>query len=536
MKKSILISVFLLGAISSFAQKDEVLLTIDKKPVYASEFKRIYEKNLDQISEDEKNVEKNLDLFINYKLKLLEAYKLKLDTSKNYKSELNTYKNQLIVPYLQDEEFKQKLVKEAYDRTVEEVRASHILIGTPQKLVKVDTTQLIQRLDSIKKKIENGESFERLAQKYSEDPSAKINGGDLGYFSAFRMVYPFEEAAYNTPVGKVSKPFKTRFGYHILKVTDKRKSRGAFKVAHILAKDRSIAGKVKIDSLYKKIQKGTPFSEVAKKYSEDKPSAINGGVLPKFTTGRMVPPFEKAVLALKKKGDVSKPFKTRFGWHIVQLIENDPVKPFSELKGELEGRVRGSNRGSLSMQKLIKDLKKKYKPLTNNVVLELIQQKEDIDKEFSETQENETIITIGKKKILFKDFLNFAKGKNYIPVNDLWERFKNQEVLNYYKEDLGNIYPEYKYTLQEYKDGLLLFDLMKLKIWDSSQKDTDALTTFFEKNKSKYGSEDLSKVRGEVINDYQKYLEESWVASLRKEHKITVKKKTLKKIKKTYNQ
>ncbi len=534
MKNNIITIISLFLVMLSHAQKDKVLLTINETPIYVSEFKRVYEKNLDQINDSEKGIDKNLDLFINYKLKLIEAYKLKLDTSRSYKSEYRSYKNQLMTPYLQDEDFKKTLLNEAYDRTINEVRASHILISYSKKKAKRDSTEIINLLDSIKNKINAGEAFDKLAKEFSHDPSAKINGGDLGYFSAFRMVYPFEKAAYETEIGKVSKPFKTRFGYHILKVVDKRLSKGAFEVAHILARDKSIIGKVKIDSVYQKLNEGKSFGELAKKYSEDRGSAVNGGVLPKFSSGRMVPSFENEVFNLKKEGEISKPFKTRYGWHIVKLIKNYPVKSFEELKPDLEARIRTSNRGKLSLKKLISDLKVKYKVAKNEELLNKVVK--DRDFEFPETDEKTAVFSIEKKDVSLKAFLEYIKNKKYLSIESLWSKFEDDQVLNYYKSDLVNLYPEYKNTLQEYKDGLLLFDLMKTKIWDASQKDDEGLTLYFEKNKSKFKSQDISKVKGEVINDYQKYLEEEWLSTLKQENKIKINKKVLKKLKKYYNQ
>lgn len=537
MRSKLILIVFLGFKIIGLAQQDKVLLTINKKPVYVSEFKTVYEKNLDQIKEEEKDIDKNLDLFINYKLKLLDAYSLKLDTNKTYLNELNSYKNQLMVPYLYDKDFKEKLLKQSYDRTIEEVKASHILISF-SNTKKVDSLAIKQKLNTIRDRITKGESFEKLAKEFSNDPSAKVNGGDLGYFSAFRMVYQFEEAAYTTKIGEISKPFKTRFGYHILKVTDKRKSKGEFEVAHILIRNNDEnKNKQDIDAVYSELRKGISFDELAKKNSHDKGSAANGGKLPKFGSGRMVLPFENAVLKLKKEGDFSKPFKTQFGWHIVKLIKKHPIKPFSEMKEELQRRIRSSNRGNLSTQKLINDLKKKYIITENTSFINLLNSNKDT--EFTEKQREEAVFTIENKAIKLNSFLDYIKNKGYLKVNDSWLKFKNEEVLNYYKETLSTIYPEYKNTLQEYKDGLLLFDLMKLKIWDNSQKDSSELEQFFQENKNKYKTKTLKEikledVKGNVISDYQQYLEKNWIDSLRAKNKIKVKKGALKELKKHY--
>ena len=531
MKTTLITTISLFISCFLFAQKDEVLLTINDEPVYVSEFKRVYEKNLDQIKEEEKDVDKNLNLFINYKLKLIDAYKLKLDTSKTYKNELSSYKNQLMTPYLHDDEFKQKMVKEAYDRTVEEVRASHILLAYPKK-GKKDSIALKKKLEEIRKRILNGEAFDKVAKEVSSDPSAKINGGDLGYFSAFRMVYQFEDAAYKTKVGEVSKPFGTRFGYHILKVTDKRKSRGEVEAAHILIRNTEAKGKAKVDSIYQQLIGGANFEDVAKKYSEDKGSANYGGKLPRFGSGRMVLPFENAVMDLQKENEISKPFKTRFGWHIVKLLKKYPVKSFDEVKEDLQRKIRTSNRGNLSTQRLIKKLNKDYQPTENKSMIEKVAAKKVLTKEDSVA----TVYTVQNKKYALTEFLDYAKNKRYLSTEELWSKFKDQEILSYYKNNLGNIFPEYKNTLQEYKDGLLLFDLMQLKVWNKSQSESEELLAFFDKNKKNYKSEDLEKVRGEVINDYQKYLEDTWIDNLKSSNKVKINKRVLKRVKKAYKQ
>ncbi|WP_299837152.1 peptidylprolyl isomerase [uncultured Tenacibaculum sp.] len=513
-----------------FGQKDEVLLTINDAPIYVSEFKRVYEKNLDQIKEEDKNIDKNLDLFINYKLKLIDAYKLKLDTSKTYRSELNSYKNQLMTPYLHDEEFKQKMVKDAYQRTIEEVRASHILVAYTKKNGKKDSIVLKEKIQKARQRILNGESFEKVAREVSDDPSAKINAGDLGYFSAFRMVYQFEDAAYNTKLGEVSEPFETRFGYHILKVTDKRKSPGDFEAAHILVRDNSIVGKTKIDSLYQKINAGESFEGIAEKYSEDKGSAKNGGKLPRFGSGRMVLPFEQAVMALDKPGAVSEPFKTQFGWHIVKLIKKYPVKPFEDIKEELQRKIRSSNRGNLSTKRLIDNLTKEYQPKVTKDLIQKVSEGKALTKQDSSA----TVLSIKDKSIVLNDFLKYSRNKRYLSTDQLWSKFKDKQILDYYKDNLGSRFPEYKNTLQEYRDGLLLFDLMKLKVWNKSQNENEGLLAFFDKNKKNYKSEELEKVRGEVINDYQKYLEESWISDLKSSNKVKVNKRVLKRVKKAY--
>lgn len=520
-------------ALSAVAQKDEVLFTVNNEPVMVSEFKSVYEKNLDLVDGEEKDIDKNLDLFINYKLKVKQAYDLKLDTAKSYLREYKSYKNQLIAPYLQDKELQEKLVKQAYDRTKEEVRASHILIMYPPKGQPRDTVAMYNKLMDARKKIENGEPFEKLAREISDDKSVKVNGGDLGYFSAFRMVYPFEDNAYKTKIGKVSKPFTTRFGYHIVKVTDKRKSKGDFEVAHILAVDKSIVGKVKIDSAYQALQNGKLFEEVAKKYSQDRGTSNSGGKLPKFSTGSMVKQFENAVLGLKKEGDFSKPFKTKYGWHIVKLLKNYPVPPFEDLKPELTRKVRSGERGRLSHKAVLGKLKNQYKISEDRKIIRMIRKNRS---HITEQKYKKEVLTINERKIPTKEFLKYIKYRKNQSVKELFEGFKNQQIINYFKDNLENTNVEFKQTLQEYRDGLLLFELLQQKIWNKSVTDTVGVQNYYTKNTSKYNNKPYKEVKGLVMSDYQKYLEDNWIAELRKNNAVRVRKRALKKLKKQYNQ
>ncbi len=536
MKKQVLCITILFYCLAIVGQNNKELFSVNKKPVSVSEFKRVYEKNLGLVvDEDSKDIDKYLDLYINYKLKVNEAYSLGLDTVKAYKRELEGYKKQLIAPYLQDQESISQLVKEAYFRVKNEVKASHILVRLPKKATSSDTLKAYNKIIEIRKRVVSGESFAKVAREVSEDPSAQFNGGNLGYFSAFKMVYPFEDNAYKTNLEGVSNPFKTRFGYHILKVTGKRESKGEFEVAHILARDRSIVGKAKIDSLYKKIKNGESFEEIAQKYSEDVGTAQLGGKLPKFGTGKMVEDFEKNVLALKKINEVSKPFKTKFGWHIVKLIKTYPISSFEEMKKEIEKKIKSSDRLRISQTAVLNRLKKQYDIKIYNKNFEIFTKKSI--KELSQMQlTHDNLLSINNKKIKQKNFYNYIKYRNKEDIKLLFETFKNEEIFNYFKEDLVNSEPEYKHTLTEYKEGLLLFELMQQKIWKKSANDSIGLKRFFDKAKGKYKQKKLEDIKGEVISDYQKQLEDDWIKDLRKNNVIRIKKREVKKLKQTYNQ
>jgi peptidyl-prolyl cis-trans isomerase SurA len=540
--RKLLLLVVLCCVSSVFSQKrNKVLLTIDGEKTTVSDFKRVYEKNLDAIDNEEaKDVKKNLDLFINYKLKVKQAYAIKLDTLSSYKKEMEGYKNQLSAPYMQDSAYINKLVKDAYYRTKNEVKAKHILVITPKVPTPKDTLEAYQKIVKIKARLTAGEDFEKVAVETSEDPSARDdarkgrvgNKGNLGYFSAFRMVYPFEDAAYSTKVGEVSKPFKSRFGYHVLKVDALRLSKGEVEVAHILIKDKTAKGEEVINTIYKKLESDEQFKALARKYSEDAGSKSKGGKLRKFGSGKMVKSFEDVAFSLQDEGGYSKPFKSRFGWHIVQLIKKYPVQSYKELERELKNKVRSSERAQLSKKVIIDRLKNKY-TITENEVAKAIFNRKDI-RNIVKDSLKAIILTINDKSFTQEDFVNFIKRKNNVAVFQLFNDFKDQEILGYYKDNLEKVEPEFAYTIQEYRDGLLLFELMQQKIWNKSSKDTLGLKNFFDANLSKYKTKELKKIKGEVMNDYQSFLEKNWIADLKNKSSVSVNEKQLKKLIKFY--
>lgn len=533
MKKIILLIIFLINSNTSFSQKDlETLFTINGEKTSVKDFKIVYEKNLNAIdNEESKNVETNLDLFINFKLKVKEAYELKLDTLESYKNEIETYKNQLIAPYLQDKKYLNLLIKEAYDRTKTEVQASHILIRLPQNYSSKDTLNGYNKIIKARNRVIAGEPFNKVAKEMSEDPSAKENGGDLGFFSAFKMLYDFEDVAYKTKVGEVSKPFKTRYGYHFIKNTGFRTSLGERQVAHILITDTTTSGKLKMDLIYSKLREGIDFTELTKQYSNDINSKNKGGVLPKFGTGRMVKSFENVVFSLKNINDYSLPFRTKYGWHIVKLLKKYPVLSFDEIKNEISERVRKTGRTKLSDNAVLNRLKKEYSIKINESAKKVIE-RENI-KTISNDSLQDTLLIINQKIIPQSDFISYISNKRYRSINKVFDNFVDFEILAYFKENLVNTNLDFANTLKEYEDGLLLFELMQKKIWNMSS-DSIGLINYFEVHKNKYGDKELESIKGRVMNDYQQLLDEEWILSLRSSNNIKTDKKVLKKLIKYY--
>ena len=319
--------------------KNTSLFAVGDKSISSEEFEYVYSKNnlkKDSVV-DEKDIREYLDLYVNFKLKVREAKSLGLDQKENFITELEGYRKQLAKPYLMESKVTNQLVEEAYERMKSEVNASHILLKLDQNALAEDTLKVYNEIIELRNKALNGESFGTLAKEHSQDPSARSNGGNLGYFSAMQMVFPFENAAYTTAKGDISMPVRTQFGYHILQVHDKRASRGQIKLAHIMLRategmpqENLDNAKNKIDEIFKNLSAGEDWGKLCSQFSEDVGTSKKGGELPWLGTGRIHPDFEKPAFALENPNDFTKPVKTPYGWHIIKLIDKKGIEPFEK--------------------------------------------------------------------------------------------------------------------------------------------------------------------------------------------------------------
>lgn len=521
--KLILGAALLINTIT-FAQqiKKEVLFSIDDKPYYTDEFSRVYNKNIDLVKdESQKDLDKYLELFIGYKLKINKANKLGLQYNTKYINELNSYRTQLSKNYTSDTKVTKALIDEGYARLLKEVRASHLLITVDENAAPADTLKAYNQIIDIRKKIMAGENFEEAAQKYSQDPSAKENKGDLGYFSAFRMVYPFESAAYKTKIGDVSMPVRTKFGYHLVKVKDIRENKGEVTVAHIMILKPTVTTdspsevekpKKTIEDIYTKLKQGENFEALANQFSQDKNSAPRGGVLPRFAAGQLSSEeFENTSFGLANVGDYSKPFESQFGWHIVKLVEKHPIKSQAEMERELDTKIRKDDRSRLITNSLTEKLRKKYKVVTDAKTLAKVKsivndtyydEKWVLPSDLKDF--NIELLKIENKSIRAVPFLreleSQQKSKYRIKpigklVDNLYSKFVDSQLNLYYNENLENEFPDFANVVEEYRDGLLLFDLMEKEIWNKAKQDTLGLKNYYDANKDKY----QWKKRGDVL-------------------------------------
>jgi peptidyl-prolyl cis-trans isomerase SurA len=540
--KRLLFGLLLALNFTAFAQTSakEVLFTIDDKPYYTDEFLRVYNKNLDLVKdESQKDLNHYLDLFVGYKLKINKANKLGLQNGSQYQNELSTYRAQLAKNYLTDSKVTKELVDEAYARSLKEIRASHILITVDENAKPQDTLAAYKKAVDIRSKAVAGQDFGALATEFSQDPSAKENKGDLGYFSAFRMVYAFESAAYKTPKGQVSMPVRTRFGYHLIKVDDIRDNRGEVTVAHIMilnpkaedATAKTADVRATIMDIHKKLQQGENFETLARQFSEDKSSSSNGGVLNRFGSGQLSSEeFENVAFSLTKANPVSEPFQSQFGWHIVKLIERHPVKTASEMQSELENKISRDERSRLIAESLNEKLRKKY-PIKRDDKLYAAVAKSVTDNIYKAEwkapdgkQFDGKLFAVSGKPVTGREFLNYIEGQQKgglttTPttklVDNLYTNFVDEQLNQHYNNNLESEFPEFAAVMDEYRDGLLLFDLMEKEIWEKSKTDSIGLKNFFEKNINQYNWKNradiiiVSSTKEDMIKKAQKLLKQN---------------------------
>ncbi|WP_317898179.1 peptidylprolyl isomerase [Aurantibacillus circumpalustris] len=558
-KSLIVVALTVTTFVNSIKAQDPVVMTINEKPIKKSEFEAVYHKNNGkETSASSKSIKEYVDLFSLYKSKVFEAESLGLDTLESFKSELAGYRRQLAAPYLTDKNTNESLLTEAYERMKSEVRASHILIKLDESALPKDTLEawtriniirnavlgklptqadianyekLLRNTTEVSKRLKNQDStllfartklikslaansrneadkFIAFASICSDDPSASENKGDLNYFSALDMVYPFESAAYNTAVGEISPIVRTRFGYHILKVYDKRVSRGELTVAHIMSKfpkeaseqDKKNA-KVKIDEIYTKLKAGQNFEELARQFSDDKQSSDRGGQLQPFKGGRLPKSFEDAAFGLRNNNDISTPVLTPFGWHIIKRMDLKVLPTFDEIKNELKARVARDSRSQMGRVALIEKIKKEngFKENAKNLadfvkIIDSTYLKATWKAERASKLGNKEIFNLAGKSYTQNDFAKFMETqmtyKTNADLNELvrstYKTWVEESMVAYEDSHLEKKYVEFANLYREYRDGILLFDLTDQKVWSRAVKDTAGLRAFYEGNKNNY--------------------------------------------------
>jgi peptidyl-prolyl cis-trans isomerase SurA len=499
--------IFVLSYFSCFAQKpdEKILMTVAGRGVEAGEFIRMYNKSLDPAFKTDLN--DYLEQFTAFKLKVADAIAQGYDTTKAYKEELSGYRNQLAQSYLTDPDIKENLLRKAYQRSLSEVNASHILISCAPDASPEDTLKAYKKAIDIRERIIKGEAFDQVAKATSDDKSVLINSGNLGYFTVFQMITPFEEAAYTLKPGTISMPVRTPYGYHIIKVSDRRPSKGKIRVAHIMkaappGSDEQTVQKAEkeINSIYSRLKNGESFHKLAAENSDHKESAANGGDINWFGAGEIISDFSEAAFSIKDTGEYTKPIRSVYGFHIIKLLDKKAPGSYEESKSYLESKLNQSNLISLGKKSFIDKLKKEYKFRINPAVREWFVNNTDtliiqgISKFSRKNFPSGNIYSFANQHLSAKDFANYlekrgnmiiTKNPDYY-VDESLESIASDEIMKYENSVLEQKYPDFRYLMNEFHDGILLFDISSKKVWNKLQEDSAGLHNYYETQKNNY--------------------------------------------------
>jgi peptidyl-prolyl cis-trans isomerase SurA len=491
------------------------LFTVGSKSVYTDEFIYLYRKNHSSKPEDftDEKISEYLDLYVKFKLKIAEAQHRGMDTTAAFRKEFNSYKEELKKPYVAESNELDRLTKETYSNLTEEVKVSHILITLKPDAAPADTLAALQKITDIRNKIIAGEEFGKLAWEFSEDPSAKTNDGSLGFFTAMQMVYPFEVAAYKTKVGEISQPVRTRFGYHIIKVYDRQPSRGEVEVAHILLRTgggNDAKAKNTIFEIYDQLKGGRQWEELCAEYSEDTATKGAGGKLRPFGVGALpsVPEFEKIAFSLQQPGDLSDPFQSAIGWHLVRLEKRIPIPSYKEMEPALKRRVSRDERLQISKTSLLAKRKKELgfvegegiQNVRSLVDTSLVKARWKFKGE--EKLKSQTLISIQNIPITVGEFIKYVyknqANSALAPeayLDQLYEKFVEEKLNDREEEILVAQHPEFRSLLNEYYEGILLFSIMEKEVWNKASEDSLGQHEFYDQNPSTYMAGDRLEAR-----------------------------------------
>ena len=509
MKNLLWIALVCLGVQS---QAQEVLFTVGDQSITTEEFKAVYEKNKGVgAALDPKTPEEYLELYINFKLKIAEAYSQHRDTAASFKNEFGGYRAQLAKPYLSDQGAEDELVAQAFARMQEEVRAAHIMIALESNALPSDTLKAYKQLQDLRTSILSGKTkFEDAARETSADTWSAKNGGDLGYFTVFNMVYPFESAAYELEVGDLSKPVRSQYGYHLVKLLDRRSASGAVRVRHIFfasngqstLQEKQRAAR-SASEIYSRLENGEDFISLLE-FSEDRKTKDALGELPEFGINKMMPAFEAAAFALESPGDYSAPVETSIGWHVIQLIEKKPLPSFDALKSELSKKVKRDTRSRVGATRFMKRLKSDYDFSIDERWLSRTMNLVDKNAfgtgswELPSLSRDRVVASFANERLYQSEVLEFwFKNQNQSGeavreelLRVQFNTYANDRLMAYEDGQLETKHADFRNLVREYKEGILLFDLTQEAVWNKAAKDSTGIATHYELIKDQYRWED----------------------------------------------
>ena len=502
-KRNLLLGVLMACAVSSFSQ---TLFTYGPYSVSAADFLKAYKKNNMQPSANQRKAMTDyLDLYINSRLKIREAYDRQYDTLPQIRSEVDNLRNQIIENYMADPEVMDRLTHEVFRRSQKDIHTGHIFIP----VVNGDTLAAYNQAKAAYERLRKGEDFSKVATELSQDPGASANKGDIGWITALTLPYEFENVIYGLQPGQYSLPFRSKIGFHILKNIGERKAVGKMKARQILlafppGADEAARKRVQMqaDSIYKRLLAGDDFSKMAIAFSNDYLTAVTGGSMPDFGVGQFSPDFESKVWALSKDGAITRPFETSHGWHIVKRISLVPVPADSNnlvYMQDLRMRVMQDPRWKTSRDVIYDKVVRQSGLKDGNYVPQSLWDYTDsiLDRQpirsGNSIQEETVVFRLGDTVVHAKDWVSYAQAFRYKtdgsgrkPYPDVLNDYKRSVAFQYYRDHLETYNEDFRYQMNEFRDGNLFFEIMQREVWNRAHSDSSELRALYETNKKKY--------------------------------------------------
>ncbi len=530
--------------------QDKVLFEVEGEPVYLDEFLYIYEKtNRDEADFSKASIEEYLDLYTKFKLKVHKAKEMQLDTIKALQNELAGYRKQLAATYLSDKEVLKSLTEEAYERMQQDVDFSHVLIKVGATASREREEDAYQKALTVLERLRAGEDLARVALEVSQDATVKKNEGRIGFVTALLPdgFYELETALYTLPLKTYSRPIRSKLGYHIVRVNQRRPARGEVEVSQILIRTkRGSRSKTRIDSIFQVLENGADFATLAKAHSEDKATAPNGGYLGFFGINKYESIFENTAFRLRENGDYSKPIRTSIGWHIIKRHSVKSKPAFEEIQRKLEAQVKKDGRFEIAEASMLDKIKEE-----NNFQQHAWDQEQflaDIGEDFltykwkaPAEHRLQRVATIGSTTWTTQDLLDFFSGNTatrlrinrslepQAALSMLYDEFLSDAIRNFEEGQLEEKFPEFKALMREYSEGILLFEATKMKVWDRASEDSVGLKAFYRSHQENYLWPARAREENIVIHDKDISVVNKVVAQLAKKSSAKVLKKFNKK-------
>jgi peptidyl-prolyl cis-trans isomerase SurA len=507
MKKELLLLTAICFSVSIAAQN---IFTFGKNAVGKEEFLRAFNKNNNPAQDRTAALKEYLDLYVKFKLKVQAARDLRLDTMPNQQADLRNFRRQIEDNYMNDETLINDMVKEAFNRSQKDIRLSHILILVKKEASPADTLKAFQKIQEAYRSLQNGNSFENTAVQFSEDEAVKTNKGDLGFITVFSLPYQLESAAYQLSKGNYSAPFRSKIGYHIFKITDERKAYGKVKVQQIffafppnITPDIKEQLALKADSVYKEtIKEDANWDELVRNNSQDRNTVYTNGTLKEFGIGEYEPSFEEAAFSLKKVHDIARPITTAYGYHILRLAEKFPVEAdWSKVSssGTLKQQVSNDARAGIARDKFNENVKRMIaikKNIYDEKNLWLFTDSFLTGgkfKNFGTIGENTVLFSFAKEPVKAGDWAKYVRDSKTAgikeaskPYKEFMEDYISATTLEYYRNHLEEYNKDFKYQLQEFKEGNLLFEIMETNVWNKAISDSTGQLKYYNQHKDQY--------------------------------------------------